>query len=163
MTYQRRLRAVALLCVLPLLTLFAVPLASCAGLMPLVPLIHDVATVVADVTGALDAAESVARQPGVDPELAARALDLIAKARQANDVVRAAAKTAELATDRDYAAAVAELLRTYDAVTALLRDLGLRQAPLQVRSRLGAAPAGTRLVPTTEEIRAGLLRPERGR
>lgn len=132
--------------------------ASCAAA---IPLIHDVATVIADITGALDQAEAVARQASVDPALAARALDLIAKARQGVDVVSAAGRAAEDAADHDYGAAVAGLLATYDELTDLLRDLGLRQAPLAVRKRLGAAPPYVHLVPTTDELRAELMREAR--
>ena len=75
-------------------------------------------------------------------------------------MVRAAGRTAAAANDKDYVAAVNELLNTYQELTELLKELGLRQASALVRKRLGAAPPGVQLVPTTDELRKGLLQPE---
>ncbi len=130
--------------------------AGCAGALPL---IHDVATVVADITGALDQAEAAVRaHETVDPALAAKALDAIAKARKLVEVVRASARTAEAASDQQYGAAVAALLEAYQAVLDAARSFGVLAAPAATRGRLGAAPAGVALVPTTDELRKGLGR-----
>jgi hypothetical protein len=158
MPIQRRLSAVALLCALPLLICFAAaPLTSCAGLMPL---IHDVATVVADVTGALDAVEhQVEARADADPQLVATVIAAIAKARAALRVVQAAARATDSVVSKDYLAAVDALLDAYDAVTQLAKSLGVLQAPARARARLGGPP-GVTLVPTAAEIRADLLQPE---
>ena len=155
MRHLKRFRALALTCAF-IMSSCLVPSYGCGG--SLGSLIHDVATVVADVTSALDQAEAVANGPNVPAEIRTTALDLIAKARETRDVVQAAARAAESANDGDYVAAVTQLLATYDELTELLNELGLRQAPIALRSRLGAAPAGVRLVPTTAELRAEFMR-----
>lgn len=142
--------ALTLVCVAPL------PSSGCAGALPL---IHSIATVVADVTGALDVVEDVVHsRPDADPALVKRVDDAIAKARALVEVVRAAAQAGQSASTRDYAAAVNALLDAYDAVTDAAKAFGVLQAPAITRGRLGATAPGVVTVPTTEELRAGLLR-----
>lgn len=152
---HQRLSAAALLCAFALSCFTTVPSTGCAAA---IPFIHDVATVIADVTGALDAVEAqVKSRPDADADLVRTVVDAIAKARKALLVVQAAARTAESVSSKDYVSAVDALLEAYDAVTALAKELGVLQAPASTRSRLGGPP-GVQLVPTTGELRADLLR-----
>jgi hypothetical protein len=157
MRNQHRFCGVTLTCTLALLSCsMALPVASCG---PLIPLIHEVATVVADITGALDAVEAQvkARQDDADPALVTKVVETLAKARKALTVVQAAARTAESVSNKDYLAAVDDLLTTYDALTEAARAFNVMQAPVAKRSRLGAAAPGTVLVPTSRELRDGLM------
>lgn len=153
MRHLERFRALALTCVLALLV------SACAAA---IPFIHHVATIVADLTGALDEVESQVRaRPSADPALVARVLDAIEKARKTARVVQAAADTAEGVSSKDYLAAVDALMDAYDAATELGKEFGVLQAPREQRARMGASRAGIALVPTAGELRARLLREPR--
>ena len=151
------MRPTKLLLALLLSSCQLVPAYGCGG--ALIPIIHEVATVVAEVTGAIDAVEAaVHSRADADPALVARADDAIKKARALVEVVRASAKTAKSASDGNYVAAVKALLDAYDSLTDAAAAFGVQQAPLAQRSRLGAGGSDRTLVSTTDELRADLLR-----
>ncbi len=133
--------------------------AGVAGRAGALPLIHTIATVVADVTAALEQARgAVETFPGLDPAARATALEAIRRASILRDAVQAAAQTADSVNDKDYAAAVQSLLVAMGEVYELTRPFGVLAAPAIERRKLGASRPGHVLVPTTDELRKGLGR-----
>jgi hypothetical protein len=137
--------------------LLALPVPS--GCAAAIPLIHEVATVVADITGALDQIEvAVQARPNADPAVVNLVTDAVAKAKTALAVVQAAARAGADVASKDYVAAVTSLLDAYDAATEAAKAFGVLQAPAAQRARLGTSGPGHTLVPTTAELRAELSR-----
>lgn len=125
---------------------------GCAGA---IPLIHQVATVVSEITGVLDGIEAQVEQApaGIDTS---KVLSALKTARKALTVVQAAARSGESASSQDYVTAVDALMDAYAAVLDLARDFGVMAAAPPDRARFGAAP-GKLLVPGNAELRARLM------
>lgn len=135
--------------------------ASCSTLVPAsgcaaaIPIIHQVATVVSEITGVLDGIEAQVEQApaGIDTS---KVLSALKTARKALTVVQAAARSGQDVASKDYVAAVDSLMDAYAAVLDLARDFGVMAAPAIDRARMGAAP-GKLLVPGNAELRARLM------
>jgi hypothetical protein len=139
------------------ISLACVPATGGTGCAAALPLIHQIATVVADVTAALEQARgAVETFPGLDPAQRAAALEAIRRATILRDAVRAAAQTADSVADKDYLAAVDALLVAVQEVYELTRPFGVAPAPAVERKKLGASRPGHVLVPPVDELRAGL-------
>lgn len=118
-----------------------------SGCAAAIPLIHQIATVVAQVTGVVDLIESQARSASeaglLPPDVARRITALRVAIVDINDAAQASPAV--------YEAAVARFERLYAELLPVVAPLGVRPKPLD--GRLGAArEPGTVMVPTSGEL-----------